>query len=45
MMITSGINHHSNQLYTIQVVIFEGFDFCGLGTLDNFVGLYFHGIV
>ena len=45
MMITSGINHHSNQLYTIRVVTFEGFNFCGSGTLVNFVGLYYHGTV
>ena len=29
---------------TIQLVIFEGLKFCGLGSLDNFVGSYFRGI-
>ena len=30
---------------SIGVVIFKGLNFCGLGSLDDFVGLYFHGIV
>ena len=29
---------------TIQLVIFEGLIFCGLGCLDDFIDLYFRGI-
>ena len=29
---------------TVQLVIFVGLIFCGLGSSDDFVGLYFHGI-
>ena len=29
---------------TVWLVIFDGLNFCGLGRLDYFMGLYFHGI-
>ena len=29
---------------TVWLVIFDGLNFCGLGSLDDFMGLYFHGI-
>ena len=31
-------------LHTIQLVIFVGLIFRGLGSSDNFVGLYFRGV-
>ena len=30
--------------HTVQLLIFVGLNFCGLGSSDNFVGLYFHGV-
>ena len=33
-----------NYAYIVQLFIFEGLNFCGLGSFDNFVGLYFHDI-
>ena len=30
--------------HTIRMVTFEGLNFCGLESLDDCVGLYFHGI-
>ena len=29
---------------TVWVINFEGLNFCGLGSWDDFVGLYFYGI-
>ena len=31
-------------MHTIQMVIFEGLNFRGFGSLDNFVGLFFRDI-
>ena len=43
---TTMVTTRANNLvipYTIRLVIFEGLKFCGLGSLGNFVGSYFHG--
>ena len=36
-------NHMNTHTYHM-VGYFRGFNFCGLGSLDDFVGLYFCGI-